>query len=126
MKYLAAALFVLTLPAEAAPPWAHPQVVTVVMVDDAFQPDHVTFHAGQPTELILENHGKDAHEFSAPDFFKAASLRDRKVLTNGGKEVYLPAGKTAQVWLVPPKPGTYQLTCPDHDWDGMVGTITVE
>ena len=30
------------------------------------------------------------------------------------------------VYLVPMKAGTFRLICADHDWDGMVGEITVE
>jgi plastocyanin len=30
------------------------------------------------------------------------------------------------VELVPLNPGSYRLICADHDWDGMVGEITVE
>lgn len=114
------------LPATAADRWAHPRVVTVVMVDDRFEPNQVTFHRGQPTELRLENHGHDMHEFTAPAFFQAATLRDRHVLASGGVEVVVQPGKSARVLLIPGKPGTYRLTCADHDWDGMVGTITVE
>ncbi len=114
------------LPAHAADAWAKPQVVTVVMVDDRFQPDHVTFHAGQPTELRLENHGKEMHEFTAADFFRTVTVRDKRQLSNSGAEIVVQPGKSARVLLVAHKPGDYKLTCADHDWDGMVGSITVE
>jgi uncharacterized cupredoxin-like copper-binding protein len=120
------ALLGLCTPAHAADVWSHAQTMTVVMVDDRFEPDHLVFHSGQPYALRLENRGKDAHEFTAPEFLRAAKLRDRKVLANGGTEIYLPPGKSMVVFLVPPKPGTYKLTCADHDWDGMVGSITVD
>ncbi len=82
-------LFVLLLsaavaPAQAADPWAHAQPMTVVMVDNRFEPDHITFEHGKPYQLILENHGKDMHEFTAPGFLKAATIRDQKLLANGG------------------------------------------
>ena len=53
--------------------------LTVIMVDNSFQPDHLTFHAGQAYELRLENHGKDLHEFTAPAFLKAATIRDKQI-----------------------------------------------
>jgi uncharacterized cupredoxin-like copper-binding protein len=98
----------------------------VIMVDNSFQPDHITFHAGQPYELRLENHGKDLHEFTAPAFLKAATIRDRKLLANGGTDIVVQPGKSVRVLLIAPPKGHYDLTCADHDWDGMVGNITVD
>ncbi len=115
-----------SVPARAADMWSRAEALTVVMVDDRFEPNHLVFHSGRPYALRLENRGKDAHEFTAPAFLRAARLRDRKGLTNGGTEVYLSPGKSTVVFLVPGRPGTFKLTCADHDWDGMVGSITVE
>ncbi len=53
-------------------------------------------------------------------------MRDPRVLANGGKEVVVQPGAEVDVYLVPMKPGTFRLICADHDWDGMVGEITVE
>ena len=113
-------------PALAADPWSHARVMTVVMVDNQFQPDHLTFHSGQPTELRLENHGKDMHEFTAPAFLKAAKIRDTRILANGGKDIVVQSGKSVRIFLIPGPKGHYDLTCADHDWDGMVGEITVD
>jgi len=113
-------------PALAADPWLHARVMTVVMVDNQFQPDHLTFHSGQPTELRLENHGKDMHEFTAPAFLKAAKIRDTRILANGGKDIVVQSGKSVRIFLIPGPKGHYDLTCADHDWDGMVGEITVD
>jgi len=30
------------------------------------------------------------------------------------------------VQLIPGHAGDYKLVCADHDWDGMVGSITVQ
>ena len=79
-----------------------------------------------PYRLHLENHGKDLHEFTAPEFFADALVRDPALLANGGKEVVVQPGPKIDVYLVPMKPGTFRLICADHDWDGMVGEITVE
>lgn len=120
------AAFALASPAIAADPWSHAQVVTVVMVDNSFQPDHLTFHSGQPTELRLENRGKDMHEFTAPAFLKAAKIRDKRLLANGGTDIVVQSGKSVRIFLIPGPKGQYDLTCADHDWDGMVGGITVD
>jgi uncharacterized cupredoxin-like copper-binding protein len=113
------------LAARADDPWAHAQAMTVVMVDNSFQPDHLTFEQGKPYELRLENHGKDMHEFTAPAFLKAATIKDKKLLANGGTDIVLQSGKSVTVLLIAPPKGHYDLTCADHDWDGMVGGITV-
>src|SRR5580698_11645335 len=60
----------------ASDPWAHPKPMTVTMVDNRFQPDHLSFQAGRAYALHLVNRGKDMHEFTAPEFFKAAQVRD--------------------------------------------------
>jgi uncharacterized cupredoxin-like copper-binding protein len=119
-------LALLAIPGHAADPWRNVQPMTVVMVDDSFQPDHLTFQAGKAYELRLENRGKDLHEFTAPEFFHATTVRDKRLLANGGIEVVVQPGKSARVVLLPQVKGEYRLTCADHDWDGMVGRITVE
>jgi uncharacterized cupredoxin-like copper-binding protein len=124
LKGLLAAALVL-LAAAPAVDWSHAQPMTVVMVDDRFQPDHLTFKHGTPYRLRLENHGKDLHEFTAPEFFAAVTMRDPGQLANGGQEVVVQPGGSADVFLEPFRAGTYHLTCADHDWDGMVGEIVV-
>ena len=115
-----------TLPVHAATRWDHSQVVTVVMVDNRFEPDHVTFRHGKPYELILENHGKNLHEFTAPDFLKAATIKNQRLLANGGTDIVVQPGTTVRIFLIAPAKGNYSLICADHDWDGMVGGITVD
>jgi uncharacterized cupredoxin-like copper-binding protein len=113
-------------PGNAADPWAQAEPMTVVMVDNRFQPDHLTFHAGRAYELRLENHGKELHEFTAPAFLKAAKMRDPKALANAGTDVVVQSGRSVSILLIAPAKGKYDLTCADHDWDGMVGGITVD
>lgn len=113
-------------PARAADRWAKAEAMTVVLVDNRFEPDHLTFHAGKAYALRLENRGKDMHEFTAPEFLKAATVRDRKLLANGGTDAVVQPGKTLMIMLIAPAKGQYGLTCADHDWDGMVGTISVD
>ena len=112
--------------AGAADQWSEAQKIVVVMVDDRFEPDHLTFHAGQPYELHLENRGKDLHEFTAPGFLRAAAIRDKRPLSNGGTDVVVQSGKSVSIFLIAPAKGRYDLTCADHDWDGITGSITVE
>ena len=106
--------------------WSQAQQVNVLMVDDRFMPDQLTFHHGVPYRLLLENDGKDVHEFTAPEFFADAVLRDPGFLSQDGKEIVVQPGGAVEVELMPVHPGTFQLICADHDWDGMVGQITVD
>jgi uncharacterized cupredoxin-like copper-binding protein len=112
----------LTHPALSASP---PVPMAVVMVDNSFIPDHLEFKVGVRYRLRLENRGKDLHEFTAPEFFAAAKVANRRLLANGGKEVVVQPDQTVVVDLVPTKAGAFELTCADHDWDGMVGKIVV-
>jgi len=113
-------------PVMAAPDWSTAPAVTVTMLDNRFDPPAVTFRAGQPTTLVLVNRGKDMHEFTAPDFLHAAAVTDEQALSNNGGDIVVQPGQTVRVRLVPGRPGHYDLACADHDWDGMVGSITVE
>ncbi len=113
-------------PGRAADPWAKAEPLTVVMVDNKFEPDHITFHAGKPYELRLVNKGKELHEFTAPKFLKAATIKDKRLLANGGSDIVVQSGKSVSVLLIAPAKGSYDLTCADHDWDGMTGGITVD
>jgi uncharacterized cupredoxin-like copper-binding protein len=118
--------FAVPAPGHTANPSAQAEPLTVVMVDNRFEPDHITFHAGQPYELRLENRGKEMHEFTAPAFLKAATIRDKGKLANGGTDVVVQPGTSVSIALIAPPAGHYDLKCADHDWDGMVGNITVE
>lgn len=105
---------------------AIPETVTVVMVDNSFQPDHVVFHANRPTVLRLVNRGKDMHEFTAPAFLRSTVVNDPRQLANGGTDIVVQPGQTVTVQLVAKQKGGFDLSCADHDWDGMTGHIDVK
>jgi uncharacterized cupredoxin-like copper-binding protein len=125
LKGLLAAVIVV-LAAAPAVDWSKARPMTVVMVDDRFQPDHLTFEHGVPYRLHLDNRGKDLHEFTAPEFFAASVVRNPGKLANEGKEVVVQPGESTDIYLEPLKVGTFHLTCADHDWDGMIGSIIVK
>ena len=127
MKPLLLLLGVLSGTAQAADvDWATAAVVTVQLVDDQFKPDKLSFRNGVPYRLRLQNRGKETHEFTAPEFIKTLELGNPQVLESSGQEVLVAPGQDKEFLFVPRKPGRYQLDCADHDWDGMVGEITVE
>jgi uncharacterized cupredoxin-like copper-binding protein len=119
---------VATATATAAPSvdWSAAHQVNVTLIDDRFVPDHLTFRHFVPYRLHLENQGKDIHEFTAPEFFAGSVVRDPSRIANGGEEIVVQPGAIVDVDLEPLKAGTYKLICADHDWDGMIGVITVE
>jgi uncharacterized cupredoxin-like copper-binding protein len=125
---ISAAALAIVLPTlcHAADRWAHEQALTIVMVDNRFEPDHLELHAGRSYELRLENQGKNMHEFTAPAFLKAAIIKDKRKLANAGTDIVIQAGTSVTISLIAPSKGRYDLMCADHDWDGMIGSITVD
>lgn len=123
---IAGMLIVLAAPAVAAIDWSQAQPVTVIAAEHRFAPDKLSFKRGVAYRLHLENHGKELHEFNAPDFFKSVELGDAAVLNADRTEIAVQPGEAKELNFVPQKAGHYRLTCPDHDWTGMTGEITVE
>ena len=122
-----AMLIVLAAPDGAAAADTSPaQPVTVVTSDYNFAPDKLTFKRGVPYRLHIENHGKEMHQFNAPAFFQSVELGDPQVLNADRTEIALHPGEAKDLTFVPKEAGQYRLICPDHDWTGMIGEITVE
>jgi uncharacterized cupredoxin-like copper-binding protein len=117
-------LIVSGLLADAAAP--EPVTLNLVMIDYEFVPVHLTFQHAVQYRLHLENHGKETHEVTAPTFFATAKIDNPDALNREHTEIVVQPGETKDVFLTPGKRGTYDLRCADHDWDGMVGGITVE
>jgi uncharacterized cupredoxin-like copper-binding protein len=105
---------------------AEPITVNVVMIDYKFQPDHLILQHGVPYRLHLENRGKETHEFTAPVFFAASKIDNPDVLNRERSEIVMQPGDVKDLFVTPGPPGTYDLRCADHDWDGMTGGITVQ
>jgi len=119
-------LFGLLLAAPLAQSAPKPVKIDVVMVDYNFQPDRLTFQRGVHYQLHLENKGKETHEFTAPVFLATAAIDNPDILDNRRSEVTLEPGESRDLFLTPRKRGKYDLRCADHDWNGMVGGITVK
>ena len=123
---LATALAAALLPGSAfATDWSKAKKVTVVTVEYAFKPASLTFRQGVAYRLHVDNRGKETHEFTAPDFFKAVELRDAKALNADQTEIVVQPGEKKDLYFVAKQPGSYKLRCADHDWAGMVGDITI-
>ena len=121
---LAVALGVVAVAAMAAD-WSNAQTVNVVTTEYGFTPNRLTFRAGTPYRLHLENKGKDTHEFTAPAFLQSAEIRNPEAVNADRTEILVNPGEQKDVYLVPRR-GRYPLSCADHDWAGMTGEIVVE
>lgn len=120
-----AALFAFLLIAPAATLSAQdPTRVEVQLSSFDFTPSAISLHAGQPVVLHLVNTGNGGHNFSAPEFFAAASGVSGPVV-HGAVEV---AGHRSVDVTLTPAHGSYHLKCTHtmHSMFGMHGEITVE
>ena len=106
--------------------WSKAELITVRMEEYRFVPDHLTLRRGTPYRLRFVNAGKEIHEFTAPDFFKAAVLRNPDVLAPYGNEVLVQPGEEKDAFLLVEDAGLFTPTCADHDWAGMKATVMVE
>jgi uncharacterized cupredoxin-like copper-binding protein len=100
--------------------------VTVVTTESKFTPNKLAFRRGIPYRLHVENRGKEMHEFNAADLFKSSKISNPTVLNPDKTELVLKPGEAKDLYFIPKKAGHYRLFCPDHDWAGMTGEITVE
>lgn len=107
--------------------WTSARVVTVQMIDDRFVPDKLVFQRGVAYRLHLQNSGDDIHEFTAPEFLKAIVIRNPEVLEPTRlDEIALQPKEQKDLYFMAKSPAHYRLTCSNHDWDNMVGEITIE
>jgi plastocyanin len=100
--------------------------IDLIMIDYRFIPHRLTFVHDVHYQLHPENHGKETHEFTAPTFFATADIDNPNALNHCRTEIVAEPGETKDVFLTAHLPGTYDLRCADHDWDGMAGGITVD
>jgi uncharacterized cupredoxin-like copper-binding protein len=105
--------------------WSQAEPVTVTATDYAFDPSRLTFKSGVVYRLRVENRGREMHEFAAPDFFRTSRIRNPKALNADRTEIDVNPGQAKELYFVAKRPGSFDLRCPDHDWAGMVGDITV-
>ena len=120
-----ASLIVLMAPAAAAD-WSQARPVTVVTSEYQFAPKTLTVKRGVAYRLRVENHGKEMHEFTAPEFLKSVALRNPEALNADKTEAEIPPGQAKDIFLVPQRAGHFNLRCSDHDWAGMRGEIVVK
>lgn len=112
--------------------WSRAQAIELRLSEYAFEPADISFDAGKPYRLRIENVGATTHTFVSKGFFQAIAAAE---LTGGAAPVSTPyvetiaiAPKTTrELRFVAVRPGTWRLECtvPGHALFGMVGKITV-
>jgi plastocyanin len=122
---LAAATLAVALPVTAA---EAPAKVTVEMANFSYTPADLHLQAGHSVTIHFINTGSGGHDFTAEEFFAAATMdAANRAHVGGGKgRVSLGKGESADVTLVP-KAGTYKVHCSHfmHSTMGMTGKIIV-
>ena len=104
--------------------------ISVSLTNFKFTPNTITLKSGTTYTLHLVNNGGSAHDFAAPEFFKASTVAaaDKSKVDSDDGDVDLDSGQSVDITLTPTKPGTYKLTCTHfmHETFGMVGQIVVQ
>ena len=107
--------------------WSVAEPVTVTLSSFEFTPAELRLRAGTPITLHLVNPGDRSHNFSAPEFFRAATIRteDRGLVFRGAVEL---AGHRDKAITLIPRRGVYKLRCTHtmHAMLGMKGWVVVD
>lgn len=109
------------------PDWSTAQPVTVTLSSFDFAPSEIRLRAGRPVTLHLVNDSGGGHNFSAPEFFQAATIRaeDRGFVFRGAVEL---GGHRDKAITLVPRRGVYKLRCTHtmHSMLGMKGWVVVD
>lgn len=104
-----------------------PAAVNVQLSNFKFTPRTIVLDHGRSYVLRLQNSASGGHDFTAADFFAAASIApgDRRWIVDG--EVEVPPGQLREIHLTAPATGSYKLKCSHtlHKSFGMSGHIIV-
>lgn len=111
-----------------APDWSHARTIEVELSNFSFTPSTLDLEHGVPYLLHLTNSASGGHDFSAKELFAASTVapQDRDRIKDG--RIELDGHESADVRLIPTKPGAYKIRCTHfmHSAFGMTGTVTVK
>lgn len=130
MRFLSLAAVALTLaiPVTAAEQ-ANKVTVTVAMANFNYAPADLHLKSGRSTTIHFVNNGSGGHDFTAPEFFAAATMDASNRAKVGGPKgrVSLGKGESLDVTLTPAA-GRYKVHCSHfmHSSLGMKGKISVD
>ncbi len=125
--YLLLAIVMVSPAVAQAPDWSRAPRVDITLSSFNYGPRTIRLRAGQPVRLHLVNKSSGGHDFTAREFFAAATVRsvDRGAIRNG--RIDLTGGESREIALVP-SAGRYKVKCTHtlHTALGMTGEIVVE
>jgi plastocyanin len=125
LMFLAAAI-ALAAPVSAASQAAKTEVV---LANFSFSPEELHLHAGQSATIHFVNKGSGGHDFTAVEFFSAATMdaADRAKVGGAKGRVSLGRDEAIDVTLIP-RAGIYKAHCSHfmHSSLGMTGKIVVD
>jgi uncharacterized cupredoxin-like copper-binding protein len=125
---LVAALPVVPALAGQSIDWDHAQSISVEMSNFMFMPKDLTLRHGTPYRLHLTNISSGGHDFAAKEFFDSVTVapEDRARIKDG--KISLGGGESADIRVVPNKPGSFKIKCTHfmHTTFGMTGSVVVQ
>ena len=126
LMLLAAAAMTVAAPVAAVSQTAKTEVV---LANFSFTPEELHLHAGQSTTIHFVNNGSGGHDFTAAEFFSAATMDAANRARIGGATGRVSLGKDQSLDVtLTPKAGTYKAHCSHfmHSSLGMTGKIVVD
>lgn len=112
--------------------WDTAEKPTIALGGGAINPASLDLVAGKPYEIAISNSDSADLGIGMPDFFRASAVRksesgaELKLILF--REMFVKAGKTVRLFVVPVVPGTYDITGLDASGapvSGMVGKVNV-
>lgn len=106
--------------------WTHAPRVEIDLSSFKYTPATIPLRHGQPYVLVFVNKADGGHDLVAQRFFAVARVADPAKIAKG--EVELGGGETAEVRLIAPPAGTYDVHCSHfmHSTFGMKASIVVQ
>lgn len=104
-----------------------PAKVTVTLANFSFSPADLHLHSGHPVTIHFVNEGSGGHDFTAEEFFTAATMDAANRARVAKRRVSLGKGESSDVTLTP-RAGTYKVHCSHfgHSALGMTGRVVVD
>jgi uncharacterized cupredoxin-like copper-binding protein len=127
MRALNLALLAMGIGTQGQSDWTTAPSVEVILASFKYAPRTIRLEAAKPVVLHLVNTSSGGHDFTAPEFFAAATVRheDRGAIEDGSVEV---AQRGSVDIALVPKAGRYPLKCSHsfHKMLGMSGEMIVQ
>jgi plastocyanin len=114
--------------APPAPDWSKAETVEIDLKNFTFNPASLHLKRGAAYHLRFVNQSSGGHDFTAKDFFAAATLNPATAGAVSNGTVRLAGGQSADIDLIAPQVGHFEAHCSHlmHATMGMTGEVVVE